>query len=143
MRSADSAAAAELDADAERGRRLRAAFRAMIAATRERLAALYAGSATDDAKRAGKAAAFAALRAEYERQKAAADGVPAFDRWFAGGANNAGIAAAGLYADRVPRFKALLAAEGGDLPRFYDRVKALAALPKAERELALAQVAGG
>jgi predicted aminopeptidase len=137
------AAAAELEADAERGRRVRAAFRAMIAATRERLAALYAGSATDDEKRAGKAAAFAALRAEYERQKAAADGVPAFDRWFAGGANNAGIAAAGLYADRIPRFKALLAAEGGDLPRFYERVKALAALPKAERELALAQVAGG
>ena len=30
--------------------------------------------------------------------------------------------------------RALLAAEGGDLPRFYARVKALAALPKAERE---------
>jgi predicted aminopeptidase len=137
-----SAAAAELDADAARGRRLRVEFRAMIAATRERLAALYAGTASDDEKRAGKAAAFAAMRAEHERQKAAADGVPVFDRWFAGGANNAGIAAAGLYADRVPQFKALLAAEGGDLPRFYERVKALAALPKARRELALEQVAG-
>jgi len=132
-----AAAVAELEADAARGRRIRAEFRAMIAATRERLAALYAGTASDDEKRAGKAAAFAAMRAEYERQKAASDGFPAFDRWFAGGANNAGIAAAGLYADRVPQFRALLAAENGDLSRFYDRVKALAALPAADREPAL------
>jgi predicted aminopeptidase len=31
-----------------------------------------------------------------------------------GGANNAGIAAMALYADRVPQFTALLAAENGD-----------------------------
>ena len=78
------------------------------------------------------------MRAEYERLKAGSGGAIGFDRWFAGGANNAGIVAAGLYADRVPQFAALLAEEGGDLPRFYERVKALAALPKAERELALA-----
>ncbi len=78
------------------------------------------------------------MRAEYERQKAASAGVTAFDRWFAGGANNAGIVAAGLYADRVPQFPALLAAEGGDLVRFYARVMALAAMPAAEREAALA-----
>ena len=47
------------------------------------------------------------------------------------------IAAMALYADRVPQFTALLAAENGDLPRFYSRVKALAALPAAEREPAL------
>jgi hypothetical protein len=64
-----------------------------------------------------------------------------FDRWFAGSANNAGIVAAGLYADRVPEFAALLAAEGGDLPRFYSRVKSLAAMPKPQRDAALA--AGG
>ena len=78
------------------------------------------------------------MRAEYDRQKAASAGVTGFDRWFAGGANNAGIAAAGLYADRVPQFAALLAAEDGDLVRFYARVRALAAMPAAEREAALA-----
>jgi len=138
----DPAAYAELAADAARAERVRADFRTLIAATRERLSALYEGTASDEEKRAGKAAAFADLRAEYERRKAATDGFPAFDRWFQGGANNAGIAAAALYADRVPRFRALLAAENGDLARFYDRVKALAALPKAEREPALAQAAG-
>ena len=78
------------------------------------------------------------MRADYERMKAGWDAGAAFDRWFAAGPNNAGIAATGLYENRVPQFRALLAAEGGDLPRFYDRVKALAKLPKPEREAALA-----
>ncbi len=137
-RTRGAAEAAQLAADAERGRELRATFRALIAATRERLTALYASNASDDEKRAGKAAAFAALRAEYEAQKAASSGGLAFERWFAGGANNAGIASVGLYADRVPQFAALLAAENGDLPRFYARVKALAALPRRARARAAA-----
>jgi predicted aminopeptidase len=135
------AAAAELAADVDRGRELRAAFRTLVGATRERLALLYASSATDDEKRAGKAEAFAEMSAEYEKLKAATGIGPAFERWFAGGANNAGIVAVALYADRVPQFTALLAAENGDLPRFYARVKALAVLPQAERLTALSAVA--
>ena len=60
---------------------------------------------------------------EHERLKAESNGTVVFDRWFAGGANNAGIISAGLYADRVPQFAALLAEEHGDLPRFYERVE--------------------
>jgi predicted aminopeptidase len=133
--------APELAAQVERGDRWRAEFRALVRRTRDRLEAVYAGDAPVAAKREAKAAAFAAMRAEYDRLKAGWGGVPAFDRWFAGGANNAGIVAAGLYADRVPQFRALLAAEGGDLPRFYGRVRSLADLPKAERDAALAAVA--
>ena len=128
---------ATLTAELQRGRELRAEFRKMIGTTRERLTALYASSATDEEKRAGKAEAFAALRAAYDAQKTATGGGVSFDRWFAGGANNAGIAAMALYADRVPQFTAILAAENGDLPRFYARVKALGELPPAEREPAL------
>ena len=129
--------ASELAADVTRMQQLRAAFRALLNATRERLVAVYASDATDAVKRAEKAALFAAMRAEHERRKAGSSGVSAFDRWFAAGANNAGIAAVGLYADRVPEFTALLLAEGGDLPRFYGRVRALAALPKGARDAAL------
>ncbi len=136
-RSRDPSEAAALAADAARGRQRRAAFRALVAATRDRLATIYASTATDDEKRAEKLAAFAAMRTDYEAQKAASGGVVTFDRWFAAGANNAGILAAGLYADRVPRFVAILAAENQDLGRFYDRVKALAAMPPADREAAL------
>ena len=129
--------AAALAADLDRGRELRAHFRTLIRTTRERLTALYASNATDGEKRAGKAAAFEWLRAGYEEQRVASGGGVSFERWFAGGVNNAGIAAMALYADRVPQFTALLAAENGDLPRFYARVKALAALPPGEREPAL------
>jgi predicted aminopeptidase len=130
--------AAQLSADVARAQRVRSEFRTMVRTTRDRLSALYAGAASDAEKRADKAAAFAAMRENYERIKAGGDALPGFDRWFASGANNAGIVAAGLYADRVPQFAAQLAAEGGDLPKFYARVKALAALPKPERDAALA-----
>jgi len=123
--------------DVARMRRLRADFRVLIRGTRERLAALYASDMPESEKRAQKAAIFADMRVDYQRVKSGWDGAPVFDRWFASGANNAGIVAAGLYADRVPQFAALLAAEGGDLPMFYARVRAMAAMPRAERDRAL------
>ncbi len=137
--SAAHPAATQFARDVALMRRLRADFRTLIHGTRDRLAALYASDLTDAEKRARKAAIFADMRAEYEQVKAGWDGAPVFDRWFASGANNAGIVAAGLYADRVPQFAALLAAEGGNLPRFYERVRELAALPKMERDQALAR----
>ena len=138
---AGAADAGQFAADVKRLQKVRTEFRAMIRKTRDRLAALYASDLPDDEKRAGKAAIFAEMRAAHERLKLDSGGAVVFDRWFAGGANNAGIVSAGLYADRVPQFAALLAEEGGDLPRFYERVKALAALPKAERDQGLSDLA--
>lgn len=123
------------------GDRLRAEFRGLVTTTRARLREIYASERPDTEKLTAKEAAFKAMREQYDALKAAWGGVPAFDRWFAAGANNAGIVAAGLYADRVPQFRALLKAEGGDLGRFYDRAKALGALAKPEREAALAAYA--
>lgn len=128
--------AAQFAADVTRMQRVRNEFRALIRTTRERLATIYASTLSDAEKRARKAEIFAEMRADHERLKAG--GAAVFDRWFAGGANNAGIISAGLYTDRVPEFAALLAEEGGNLPRFYGRVRALAAMPKAERDAALA-----
>jgi len=133
---------AQFAQDVARMHRLRADFRMLLRGARERLVALYASDLPEDEKRTRKAAIFADMRTEYERIKAGWDGAPVFDRWFASGANNAGIVAAGLYADHVQQFAALLAAEGGDLPRFYERVRELAALPKAEREGALEAATG-
>ena len=121
--------------------RSRDGFRELVTRTRSRLAALYASDATDAAKREGKAAAFAAMRADYEAFKRERGGLAGYDAWFAQGPNNASLAAVALYSRKVPEFRALLAAEGGDLPRFYARVKELAAQPKAEREAALAAAA--
>jgi predicted aminopeptidase len=57
---------------------------------------------------------------------------------FAGQApNNALLAAFAAYADLVPAFEKLLAEARGDLPAFYARVRALAALAPQERAAAL------
>ena len=128
---------AQLAAQVAQGNQRRVEFRMLIRDVRDRLEALYASNVTADARRAGKAELFAEMRSRYDQMKASWGGGPAFDRWFAGGANNAGIAAVGLYADHVEQFRELLAAEGGDLPRFYARVRTLVALPKAERDAAL------
>ena len=69
--------------------------------------------------------------------KAGDPGLSGYDRWFAQQPNNAAIAAIGLYTDRVPAFRELLREVNGDLPRFYERVRALAAMPKRERDHAL------
>ena len=82
--------------------------------------------------------AFAEMREQYERAKASWGGIAAYDRWFQTGANNAGIAGVGLYADHVPEFTALIAADNYEMPRFFDDVKMLAGMPKGEREARLA-----
>jgi predicted aminopeptidase len=128
----------ELDRQFATSERYRSTFYSLVARTRAKLAKLYAGSSSNEAKLAGKAEAFAAMRDEYAAAKKAWGGFSAYDYWFSQGPNNASLAAVGLYTDKVPQFQALLATEGGDLHRFYARVKELAALPKAERETALA-----
>ncbi len=121
--------------------RYRDGFRALIERTRATLEALYASDASIADKRAGKAAAFARMRADYDALKREWGGYPAYDQWFAQGPNNASLAAVGLYTRKVPEFAALLAAEGGKLPRFYARVKALAEMSRPERDAALAKFA--
>ncbi len=132
----------ELDRQFAISERYRTTFRSLVERARSKLQKLYASAMSDEAKRAGKGQAFAEMREEYAAAKRAWGGFSAYDYWFSQGPNNASLAAVGLYTEEVPQFQALLAAEGGDLPRFYARVKQLAALPKAERHAALAAASG-
>src|SRR4030095_13194280 len=131
---------AQFSADLARIQQMRSDFRSMVRTTRDRLTALYASDLTSNEKLIRKAAISADRGGEHKRTKAEANGTVVFDRWFAGGANNAGIISAGLYADRVPQFAALLADEHRDLPRVSGRVRALAAMPMVERDSALAEL---
>jgi predicted aminopeptidase len=79
-------------------------------------------------------------------------GYAGYDRWFDGGVNNAKLASVATYEELVPAFRALLAQEHGDLPRFYAAAKALGKLDKPDRDAALerldarrgvAQLSGG
>jgi len=117
-------------------------FVALLRRTRDRLQTIYDGPGDADARRAGKAATFEALRTEYAALKASWGGFAGYDRFFAQGPNNAQLAAVGTYNDLLPAFRALLARHDGDLPRFYDAVRALGRLPRAEREARLAELGG-
>lgn len=136
---------ARLEAERARGERLRGTFRRIVAGGRAELLAIYASGADPLDKEAAKRGVYTAMRAAYEQAKAGDRGLLGYDRWFAGeggrGPNNASLAAIGLYEDRRPAFRALLAAEGGDFPRFFDRVRELAARPKPERNATLDRLA--
>jgi predicted aminopeptidase len=140
------AEAAKLAADRERGERLRGEFRRIVRTGKAALATAYASDADEATKRRAKRDAFEAMRVAYVEARGAEPGLAAFDRWFAGdggaGPNNASLVSMGLYSDNVAAFRVLLAREGGDLPRFYARVRDLAGLPKPERHAVLAALAG-
>ena len=132
----------QLDAQYQRSGRLRTLFRDLTRDARADLARIYASDASDAVKRSEKAAVFASMRERYELAKAGNPGLAGYDRWFAGaanaGPNNASIVSVALYSRQVPAFRALLAQEGGDLPKFYARVKELGALTRDERDNVLA-----
>jgi predicted aminopeptidase len=139
---AKNATAAERDAYAA-SRARRDEFVRLVLGYRERAAKLYREPLADDAKRAGKAQLFAELGIDYGELKAKQwGGFAGYDRFFAG-VNNAHLASVATYEELVPAFRALLARENGDLPRFYAAVKELARLGKAERDRQLAALAPG
>lgn len=132
----------------------RTGFLRILREARERLVALY-GSDTDDAvKLRQKAAVFAQLKADYAALRAqwSADDTRSatpeptnryagYDAYFARELNNAHLAAIATYTEHVAGFQGLLHDANGDLPRFFARVKTLAAQPVAERAKALTDAA--
>jgi len=100
---------------------------------RKRLEDLYASEEGDAEKRAAKASILAELRKDLsslETDKARSD---AYDKWLALNLNNAFLASVSTYTQLVPAFHALLARHEGDIGRFYEAVRELSRLPKAER----------
>jgi predicted aminopeptidase len=137
--------AARRDPEVERAYRAHAQrrrdFVALLRRHRDALEALYASPVSDDAKRSGKQAVFEALRADYAQLKLAWGGFAGYDRWFAQPLTNAHLAAVGAYNDLLPAFRVLLAGSGGDLPRFYDAVREIAALDPPARRARMATLA--
>jgi len=97
---------------------------ARVEAMRQRLEALYQSDVAVEEKKRVKAQEFAALRAEY-------GSIVPVDP------NNAFLVSIAVYTALVPSFERLLAESGGDLPAFYKRVQALAAMDKKARDAAL------
>jgi predicted aminopeptidase len=120
-------------AEWERRREMQREFSALVGATREALAALYASPLSEDELRTRKAAELAAMRERYAALRATWGGYTGYDAWFAAPVNNARIASVATYRRLVPALKTLLADAGGDLPAFYSAVDALGELRPPER----------
>ena len=121
----------------ERRQRARAAFQEIVERCRNRLDELYQSDLKPEAMRERKAEIFALMKDEYRAFRKSDGSFSGYDRWFEQRPNNAQIASVAIYTQLVPSFRALLASEGGDLDRFYARVKQLADMPKAQRNEAL------
>ena len=117
--------------------RRKADFVALIEAARERLERLYALRIAPEAMRERKRAEFDALKQDYAALKRRWGGFAGYDR-FIETPNNALLASIAAYTEQLPAFERLLEREGGDLARFYARVRELATLGKDERGRRLA-----
>ncbi|MDJ0740554.1 MAG: aminopeptidase [Gammaproteobacteria bacterium] len=115
----------------------RSDFLALLDTARTRLLALYAEAPPRAELLARKRAVFAALRADYARQREAWGGYAGYDRWFARPLNNAHLVSISTYNALLPAFAALLREVDGDMRRFQARCRELAALGRAERHARL------
>jgi len=114
-------------------------FHVLVRAWRAKLDTLYRSAVPDEEKRARKAQLYAGMRADYEAMKRDKwGGYKGYDHWFAN-VNNAALGTQAAYDDQVGAFERLFAAQGGDFERFYAEVKRIAALPKPERDAAMAK----
>jgi predicted aminopeptidase len=135
--------AAEFD-DYLRRREAQLEFVVLARRAREHLQALFGRAGLDEvARRAVKATVFAdlerdlrALQARLGPKRGAGIGA-----WIDRGLNNAQLASVATYWDCVPGFEKVLAAQAGDLGRFYAEVRRLGKLAPAQRRAQLCQAA--
>lgn len=116
--------------------------RTLIRRLQRELRALYASGQIDIEKRAGKAAIFEALQAEYGEISADWPEPVPFSGWFSGPINNASLAAVSVYDDHVAALRALFQQSSGDLETFYQRATELAEMELEERRNALLALEG-
>ena len=115
----------------------RRAFRALTFSVRQQLQDIYRDAKLDDTEKLRrKATTMADFHRRYQELKRGWDGFAGYDP-FVAQANNASFAAQAAYDGLVPAFEALFEREGRDFARFYDAVRALAALPREERRARL------
>jgi predicted aminopeptidase len=120
-----------------RSQERRASFYSIAAKYRRQLAAVYASGLPPEQMAQKKAAVFAELHAEYDALKRSWGGFKGYDRWLGENANNASLASVAVYTHFVPAFQALLDRSNGDLQRFYEEARRLAALPQPQRQAML------
>jgi predicted aminopeptidase len=118
------------------------AFTALVLDLRDRLRALYARELPAAAMRAAKRAEIEAFRERYAKLRDGAwHGDRRYDRWVAAPINNARLVPFGLYDRWTGAFACLLRRADGQWAAFHAAARKLAALPRAERDRRLAELA--
>lgn len=134
-------AARELPPPDERERTMREQFTHRVLDLRTQLADLYRVGGDAEALAAGKKQRIDAFRQRYRQWRA--DQWPdqhGYDTWVAAPINNARLLPFGLYDRYEPAFSALFRQLKRSWPAFYNAVRALAAMPKAQRDQRLDQL---
>jgi predicted aminopeptidase len=109
----------------------------LLTHTRDTLRTLYASGLSAPQMRERKQEILTAVQGSYEALTAEWEERAPFESWFPHGINNAYLASLATYYDCVPGFQHELQEAGGDLSTFYQRVRALALLPRPERDAAV------
>lgn len=122
------------------GRDRQADFLALVSRTRDELNVIYRSDARPESMRAQKAAAVERLRARYrEMRDRRWNGYRGYDGWFDEPINNAKLAAASVYDERVPAFLRLFKLCSDDYSRFYAAVRRIGGIKPPSRVKALEQ----
>jgi len=116
---------------------------ALMSTTRDKLRELYAAGLPPPLMRERKRETFEGLRESYAALRTQWGGHAPFDAWFAQDINNAHLASIATYFACVPGFERELKAVGGNLPAFYRRVRELAKLDQARRDLLVCGASAG
>jgi predicted aminopeptidase len=111
----------------------------LVMTTREQLRAVYADPRAPAAVRLQrKAAVIRELRENYAKMQARWGARPSEDdAWITEPINNAKLNTISAYHDLKPAFEALLAAQGGDLEKFYRAAENLSKMPLEQRHQTL------
>lgn len=112
-------------------------FIALLLGARDKLRSLYQSDAPEEEKRSRKQYEFGSLKLEYSRLKQQWNGYAGYDRWFDRTLSNAHLVSAAIYYGCVPGLQRVLSSVSGDLPRFYDEVRALARMDRDMRAAAV------
>jgi predicted aminopeptidase len=106
---------------------------------RAQLKELYASKLPEDEMRARKHETLGRLKFDYSKLRAQWNGYAGYDWWFDRALGNAHLVSAATYHGCMPGFERLLASVNGELPRFYEEVRRVSKLPKAERSRMLCE----
>ncbi len=100
---------------------------------RAELAQLYETKLPPDEMRRKKREILTALADDMRDLERVHGGRSPYSAWLSEGLNNAHLASVATYFDCVPGFERLFEASGGDFTAFYEAVRELASLPRAQR----------